>query len=383
MESLPPELIHAIALTGHLTPPDVRSLSLTSTHFAAILTHDPYAHNIHRALLGVLSNACAGHWTAARYAMARKWFWKVGEDGGEEEWLWKEVANLVAGETISLDTTEEIQAWEDILLSTLSLDREGRCLEGWSPVAQSYKRTSLLHLGAARGCERLVEWVVGMGGDLELRNMADETPLHLACCRGHLGVVRMLVEEGAELDSETIFSDTPLLHACENGHADVVAYLASLDRVGINSGNRYAGVTPLAAACERGHVSVIRVLLQAGVKIDCPVYLDGNTKWSPLFVACSANDVGLVSLLIESGFGDQVPKTARVWIDAFAVAHSHGFTDIVHTLIAHGVHPVTPPVMPVMPAFYNHQSSSSSPSPSPPPSPPPSPSSFHPPSSSS
>ena len=326
MESLPPELIHAIALTGHLTPPDVRSLSLTCTTLASILTHDPYAHNLHRALLGVLPNACAGYWTAARYALSRRWF--EGGGGG----LWMRVAGIAtrAGRKTKMDTdgtvfatVGDMEQWEDLLLLALSLPEAEATLEGWYA---GYMSTSLLHTAACLGTERIVAWVVEQGGELGLRNTRHQTPLQIACLCGQVGVARLLVEAG--VDVEASLPGAFLVEVAHAGHAGVVAFLLGLglEYFAVDGENEY-GMTALAAACGQGHMDVIHVLVDGGAEL-----MKKRGK-SPLVIACKGEQPEAVSFLLENGYRGALASDSWVAIKAFETAIDKGNILVLRLLV--------------------------------------------------
>ena len=198
MDNLAPELVHMVALTGHLTFNDIAALSQTCRRMKTIFVDDDYGRDIHYALKGVMENVRAKRWASARYALNRRWF----VDGWEnEESVWRMIADVVvlgSWRCVRLDDEEDVVGWENVMLAALSLPKASGCLEKWRVLRGGKKDVlTLLHVAAQVGSERVVDWVVERGGDLEVKNKVGGTPLSLASSMGHLGVVRKLVEGGA------------------------------------------------------------------------------------------------------------------------------------------------------------------------------------------
>lgn len=82
-----------------------------------------------------------------------------------------------------------------------------------------------LHLAATGGHIKLVEALLNLGAEPEVRNSALRTPLACAARHGHLKTVKILAESDAVIDAPDKLNMTPLLLAAHNGHANVVEYL--------------------------------------------------------------------------------------------------------------------------------------------------------------
>ncbi|XP_053397533.1 transient receptor potential cation channel subfamily A member 1 homolog isoform X2 [Mercenaria mercenaria] len=82
-----------------------------------------------------------------------------------------------------------------------------------------------LHLAAMGGHIKLVEALLNLGAEAEVRNSALRTPLGCAAAQGHLKTVKILAESDASIDATDKLNMTPLLLAANNGHANVVDYL--------------------------------------------------------------------------------------------------------------------------------------------------------------
>ena len=347
LTSLPPEIIHTIALSGYLGASDVRSLSLTCTQMAAILHHDPYARDLCTALSGLLPNLASHNWTPVRYAIIRRWYDPATLD---LPMLWKKVVCLVTeSHTSVLDTKDQIQSWEGAVLAALSLP----CACGYRDRWKSRKGNvvlSLLHVGARFGTLRLVNWVLGKGAKVDVTNRVGETPLWVACQNGHLEVVKRLVENGADVGVKDVLSASTLWTSACNGHAHVVQYLLSLGCLSLEEENRY-GMTPLGAAYKGEHLDVVRVLLEAGAEdvgeeevqdagdvVERASIWGMETREGMLFAACQEGNEGAVRALMETG-GVDVNVIGDGGATPLYVACRAGHTEVVRVLVEGGADP--------------------------------------------
>ena len=71
----------------------------------------------------------------------------------------------------------------------------------------------------------LVEVLLEVGVDVNVRNTEEETPLHITSGRGNLEVSRFLIKRGADVNCCDNRGWTPLHAATRNGHLDVVRLL--------------------------------------------------------------------------------------------------------------------------------------------------------------
>ena len=331
LTSLPPELIHAIAFSSHLSAPDVSSLAQTCTTMASILTHDPYGRALHRALLGVIPNLTSRHYTAARYAATRGWY------AGDPTTLWKRVADVAVDVNIMGD---DLPAWEKVMMTALSLlpvSHTPTLVETWESEHRSGDTTSLLHVAASVGSETLATWVLERGGEdvLEMKTSTGATPLLLACAAGHLGVATMLVERGADTTVRDDDERNILIAASGGGDPHVVAYVLGLGGLDVDEEDDL-GHCPLSLACHEGDLDVVRVLVeQGGVDVD----LAGRNPMGPLRWAVVGGNGDVVQALVDAGSGSGESKEEGVWMGALMVAALRGHPDAIRVLLDAGVEP--------------------------------------------
>lgn len=95
--------------------------------------------------------------------------------------------------------------------------------------------------------------------EVELRNLADESPLMLAALKGHADLVRRLIDRGADINKP---GWTPLHYAATQGHLDIMRMLLEAHAyIDAESPN---GTTPLMMAAHYGTSDAVRLLLDAG-----------------------------------------------------------------------------------------------------------------------
>ena len=336
------EVVHEIALSGWLEFEDVEALGLTCKKMAGILVWDGYGRDLHYALLGVGENARRKRWKAGKYALKRRWFGKGDGENGRK--AWKQVAEIGLDDDVVLGGMEEWKEWENLLLTSLSLPITSGDVDGWAYDKEDGGRTSLLHVAAATGSEKVIKWMVergggDLGGDLETRNEYGETPLLVACESGKVEVVDMLVEHGADLEATNQYGEGVLHIAIQNGWPDVVSHLLEL-RVPVDEGNHYHARdekrNSLGFAVECGHLDVVKVLVEEG---GCSVDVEGR-MWegiNPLFRACLFGHVDVAEYLVEMGGWSHIPKNRRIWVEGLVAAAGKGHVDVVRMLIRVGV----------------------------------------------
>ena len=301
---------------------------------ASILVWDGYGKDLHRALEGVMENVRGRRWRAARYAVGRRWF----VDGEEEESVWIEVAKVALFERKRrFGKEEDMVGWESVMLETLSLPlADGGEGGRWTFAAKftNYSRstTSLLHAAVTIGSEKVVEWVVENGGDLEVKDYRNRVPLWLATEVGCMGVVGALVEGGADVGVRNSLDRSLLFVACQRGRLDVVEYLLGVGEFDVDEEDM-GGVTLLGAASQFGHMDIVKMLVE---KEGAGVDVEGEKVKSPILLACEVGHTDVVTYLLGAGAWSRVDKTEDgcLWVTALMAAVVRGFAGIVDVVLA-------------------------------------------------
>ncbi|KAJ3647153.1 hypothetical protein Zmor_024687 [Zophobas morio] len=130
------------------------------------------------------------------------------------------------------------------------------------------------HLVHQNGLEIGVKYLATIGA-----NNKGATLLHLACMKGDLNVVKDLVTDSGDVNHRANDGATPLFVASLNGHVKIVEYLAK-HGAELNWANN-EGWTPLSSAVQKHHDHVARCLVKAGADIN----LSNKYGWTPLHIA--------------------------------------------------------------------------------------------------
>ena len=267
--------------------------------------------------------------------------------GEEEESVWREVARVVVmnsvmnGENV-LKGQEDLAGWESVLLAALALPGAS----GWEELWSYYdKYASLFHVAARMGSERVVDWVLERGGDLEEGDSGGETPLWHACGSGCLGLVRKLVESGADVTAEGRAGGNVLAAASRRGHADVLAYLLGLGVLDVAAEDP-GWPSLLFGACKRNHPEVAKLLIEAGADVGMvweveEMREDMDDEDGPLFTACQNGYVEIVQVLVDAAVWSATEAGRwvedSVWVNGLVEAAGSGHIDVVRVLLDVGV----------------------------------------------
>ena len=315
LTSLPPELIHAVALVGYLTFEDVMSLALTCKALASVILYDDYGRNIHFALRGVVANVESQLWVAARYAVSRSWF--VSKDGKPHE-AWYGVLQAVDTTPSLLDGPENLQAWESLMVSLLAINSDFN-----SNSMSSSNSGDFIALLVSMLNTPSRSWIDGSGAGLLLK---------VAAGANALSFINWMVDNGLWVPNIPEWGKEAVGVAAENGHVDSLLLLLNLGaQVDVIYHPRTARhrTTPLVAASTTGMIETATILLEAGADPNFSPYI--NPDSSPLATACLKGHFDLAALLVEKG--------GHFDAELFFRVAENGNLDIVRLLLEAGVDP--------------------------------------------
>ena len=115
-----------------------------------------------------------------------------------------------------------------------------------------------LHVAARNGNQRIVNFLIRLRANLNLRNKDGYTPLHLAARYDHQPIVETLIRSGAYINLRNNHGWTPLHLAAKNNHQAVVE---TLIRAGADPTLKdYNGYSPLHVAARYGHREVVELI---------------------------------------------------------------------------------------------------------------------------
>lgn len=121
---------------------------------------------------------------------------------------------------------------------------------------------SWLHIAAANGQLRIVEWLIEQGMNVnQMAGVSESGPLDEAASNGHLETVRCLINHGATLDTSNSVGN-PLFGAIHGGHADVAKLLieSGIDTAVKYTGENMTNMDALAFAKEWGRSEIVALL---------------------------------------------------------------------------------------------------------------------------
>ena len=248
---------------------------------------------------------------------------------------------------------------------------------GADPDSRYHGDQTALYMASSRGYSEVVGSLIDRGADLDSPCQDNNntqhvrwTPLQVSINNGHLDIALLLLEHGADPEPRYHGEQTAIYMASSRGYTEIVqsllGYGADLD-VQCEDKDGWDDVqrTPLQVATHKGHHDIVSVLMEHVHMIQKQIALyvasscgnthavgslldqgiDPNTKcedndgrrdvkWTPLQVATRKGHLDTVLLLLVCGadleLRDHSDQTALY------MASSHGYSEVVHSLIDHG-----------------------------------------------
>ena len=142
----------------------------------------------------------------------------------------------------------------------------------------------------------VVEFLVGIGADVNMETDFESTALTLAAKNGNVNIISLLLEKQIHIEKDDVLGNTALIYAAENGHAEAVRLLLD-NKANIHAKASYRGMMPLMLASENGHVDVVKVLIEKGANLG---YTNDNGV-TPLAAATKNIHGEIVDLLTAAG----------------------------------------------------------------------------------
>jgi ankyrin repeat protein len=107
--------------------------------------------------------------------------------------------------------------------------------------------------------------LINKGGDIEAKNIGDETPLHSTAYRGHIEIFCLLCDHDADIEARDDIGRRPLHHAVLHsttyrGHIEIVRLLC--DHGADIEASDDIGRRPLHYATRYGHISTMKELIE-------------------------------------------------------------------------------------------------------------------------
>ncbi|MCJ1399212.1 hypothetical protein MMC11_002414 [Xylographa trunciseda] len=189
-------------------------------------------------------------------------------------------------------------------------------------------QTSLMHMAANGGHEKLLLARIRSGAVLNSVDQAGRTPLHLAILRGHEKTVRALIESGAKLNCSDQSGMTPLHLAIHRGHEKMIL---ALIKSGANPNcSDQTGTKPLHSAARNRQTRNMLALNENGAGVD----LVDRDMESSLHLVARAGHAEAVLLLIQNGAQRDMQNTNGH--TPLHLAAMEGHTKVVLELVQNG-----------------------------------------------
>ncbi|XP_063923638.1 uncharacterized protein LOC135137819 [Zophobas morio] len=185
-----------------------------------------------------------------------------------------------------------------------------------------------LHVASWNGHEKTVQCLVTLGAEVDLCNEEGRTPLYLAARDGHKRTVEVLVKSGAAVNRADNYGRTPLLPAALRGYLNTVRCLVK-SGAEISKPDMY-GRVPLYVAAEYGHERVVRYLVKLGADVNGR----DNYDHTALYAAAENGHVENVRFLLKSGA--VVDSASNYGRTPLQQAACHGHQEVVEWLVRFG-----------------------------------------------
>lgn len=146
----------------------------------------------------------------------------------------------------------------------------------------------------------LREGEVGIGQEVNTRNIHGFTPLAVASAAGDARIVALLLEHAADVTlASTGRAELPLHHAANYRHRVVTSLLIEPCRKqGIIDARNCTGWTPLHTCANSGDKDVFKLLMQARADLDARNPITGNEH--ALHVASRAANMDIIEILLAA-----------------------------------------------------------------------------------
>lgn len=190
-----------------------------------------------------------------------------------------------------------------------------------------YGNTPLMN-AAMNGHTPMVEWLLGLGAEINAINDHGDSALYMALRYQHLQTANALLErEDIITDHANIMSYTPFVIALVNGDFDLVNKLYTAD---FDLNKRYTENNTLLHICAlAGNVAATQWLLDHGANPQ----LKNSFGLGPMEQAALNNQIALIALFIEKIKHNHQFNKDLGWV--LLIAANHGYEDLFDVVLSH------------------------------------------------
>ena len=197
--------------------------------------------------------------------------------------------------------------------------------------------STCLHYAAGGDCsKKVLQTLIECGGDVNVTNKTNKSPLIIACQKGKTDVVHVLLDAGADPSVADTTGNTCLHYASLAGNCSKQVLQTVIDHgADVNAINKM-NASPLSFACSRGNADAINVLLKAGAYANnADEALGGNTC---LHLAVLEN-CSKETLQTIIDHGADVNAANKYDVTALLIAREIGHEDAINVLLKAGADP--------------------------------------------
>ena len=135
--------------------------------------------------------------------------------------------------TESSDNSNSVNFYRQLLILAKRGDRE-QFLDIFRQILTMEKKINInykdengftaLHFACDEGNLKIVEIILGVDCDTNIKNIHKQTPLHISAKRGYFDISKKLIESGAKLNIEDSEKNTPIHYVCKNNYIELLKY---------------------------------------------------------------------------------------------------------------------------------------------------------------
>ncbi|MBY0545215.1 MAG: ankyrin repeat domain-containing protein [Gammaproteobacteria bacterium] len=208
---------------------------------------------------------------------------------------WGKKLNVILDDYLSAVLIRAIDEYKD-------LDMIKYLVSAGADVNRGYKDSYPIHRAVMENNLEVVNYLIMMGGDLNVKDSRNETTLHKAVRCNNFAMAVYLVTAGLNVYANKLHNAISLINsAIRHKNLDMVKYLLNI--VG-NINQCYqddtgASETPLAFAARENNFEVVKYLVSLGADVNA--YNKHNRYESPLYGAVKNNNFEMVEYLLKEG----------------------------------------------------------------------------------
>ncbi|CAK9300740.1 unnamed protein product [Gordionus sp. m RMFG-2023] len=211
------------------------------------------------------------------------------------------------------------------------------------------RKSTPLHIAAGFGRQEVVNYLIQIGADVDIKDEGGLIPLHNACSFGHYEVVQLLLKHKSDPNSTDNWNFTPLHEAVIKGKAEtcliLIQYGANFNLSNSDGKSAFDIADPVVKSVFTGEYKKDELLeasklgneekfcyLLTPYNTNC--HADDGRMSTPLHLASGYNITSIVKILLKNGADPQVKDKGG--LVPLHNASSYGHFEIAELLINHG-----------------------------------------------